>query len=84
LERKELVEKIVEFCFETGLFDESLLSKIETKVMIESCLEKVEMVETIINIIILKSRTYKNLDIKKLKVLLIELENVRLDLEYKL
>jgi len=83
MEKKILVEKVVGFYFATGLLDESVLKKDEIKVIVADCLEKAEYIELIINTIIHRAKTHKNLDVEKLKEILIELERVRLELEYK-
>jgi len=83
MERKILVERIVEFYFQTGLLNEAVLKKDEIKIVIDDCLGKEEYIETIINTIMLRAKTQKNLDIEKLKEILIELERRRLELEYK-
>ena len=83
MEKKILVEKVVGFYFATGLLDESVLKKDEIKVVIADCLEREEYVETIINTITYRVKTHKNLDIEKIKEILIELERIRLELEYK-
>jgi len=83
MERKILVKKIVGFYFETGLLDETILKKDEIKLIVDDCLGKVEYIELIINTIIHRAKTHKNLDVEKLKEILIELEKVRLELEYK-
>jgi len=46
-------------------------------------LEKAELIESLINTIFLKVKSSKNINIKRVKELLIELEKVRLDLEFK-
>jgi len=83
MERRELVENITEFYFDTGLFDGSTQNEDETKLIIENCLGKVEIIETIINTIILRAKTHKNFDIEQLKKMLLELEKIRLELEYE-
>ena len=83
MERKILLERIVGFYFATGLLDETIMKKDETKIVLESCLNKPEYVEAIINTIITRAKTHKNLDIEKLKEILLELEKIRLELEYK-
>jgi len=83
LERKILVNDIVEFYFMTNSLHESIIKRDEAKIVIDDCLEKAEHIETIINTIIIKLKTYRNLDIDKIKEMLLELERVRLELEYK-
>jgi len=83
MERKILVNRIVGFYFETGVLDEAELKKDEIKIVVDDCLNKVEHIETIITTIIRRARTYKKLDVEKLKEMLLELERLRLELEYK-
>jgi len=83
MERKIIVERIVAFYYETGLISEATFGKEELKAIVESCLEKAEYIETIINTIIIRAKTHKNLDIEKMKELLIGLERIRLELEYQ-
>ena len=83
MERKILIERIVGFYFETGLLDESVLKKDEIIIVVGDCLKSVDYIETIINTIILRAKTHKNLDVEKLKEMLLELEKIRLELEYK-
>lgn len=83
MERKILVASIVDFYFKTGSLHESIIKKDEAKIIIDDCLTKAEHIETIINTIIIKLETYRNLDIDKVKEILIELERLRLGLEYK-
>ena len=83
MNRKILVEEIVDFYFNTGLLDEVTMNRDGVIATVESCLEKAEHIETIINTIIIRAKTQKNLDVEKLKRILIGLEMVRLELEYK-
>jgi len=82
MERNILVNEIAAFCFSYGVFDKSIRAR-EIKKNIKSQLDDVEFIESLINTLIVKTRNRKNIDIEKLKELLLELEKIRLDLEYK-
>jgi len=79
MERDILVGEIVRFCLDYGV----LIDAEELKRKIELGLEKAELIESLINTIFLRAKASKNIDIKRVKELLIELEKVRLDLEFK-
>jgi len=83
MNKEILVNRIVGFYLETSLLDESRLSKEELAAQITSCLKKAEHLETIINTITLRARCHRNYDAKKLIEMLVELERIRLHLEYK-
>ena len=77
-----LVNEIVSFCFDYGIVHESMNGD-ELKSIVYNHLEEEPFIENLINTIIIKSKTCPNLDIDRLKDLLIELEKVRIELEYK-
>ena len=79
MKRNILVEEIMNFCLDYGVFIE--LKEIKSK--IKQGLEQAELIESLINTIFLKAKSSKNMDIERVKELLIELEEVRLDLEFK-
>jgi len=81
MERKELINAIIDFCIEYRVFIK-LNSTDEIKIKIENGLNDMEFIENLINTIILKARNSKNIDIDKIKNLLLELEKIRLELEY--
>jgi len=81
MERKILITEIANFCLKYKLFNK-LISLSEVKNRIESQLEDIEFVESLINTIIIKTKRGKNIETKKLKGLLLELERLRLELEY--
>lgn len=83
MDRNILVELVVKFYFDTGLLDESVLKRGEIKIIVDDCLDKPEYLETIINTIIIKAKTHKVTDVEMLKAMLLELERIRLELEYK-
>ena len=81
MERKTLVNEIVDFALEYGIFNISgAISEIKTK--IEHQLVDYEFVEGLINMIIVKTKDHKDIDTGRLIKLLIELEKIRLELEY--
>ena len=82
MQRKVLVENIIDFCLEYGVFNISgRISDIRTN--IEHQLVDYEFVEGLINMIIVKTKDQKDIDTGRLIELLIELEKIRLELEYK-
>ena len=81
MERKDLIKEITNFCIEQGIFK----GKVETSdisIGIEIGLENIEFLESLINTIINRVEHNKNVDIEKVKMILLELEKIRLDLEY--
>ena len=80
--RKILIDEIVRFGSLYGLFDKKIRIY-EIRNTIETQLANVDFVESLINTIIRKTRNRKNIDTEKLKELLLELEKIRLDFEYK-
>jgi len=86
MERKTLVNEIARFCFDYGLFDKSVkIDEIENKIKAE--LEDPSFIESLINTILVKTKYFKNsksknLDVDQLKELLLNLEKIRLELEY--
>ena len=77
-----LAIKIIEFCYKYNVFDESI-NKDEVRNVIENNLDKAHFVENLINTVIIKTKTHHGIDIEKVKELLLELEKIRLELEYK-
>ena len=82
MERKELINEIISFCFECGVLDASD-NVGELQIIFDSKLEEPHFIENLINTIVIKTRTCGELDIEKIKNLLLELERVRLELEFK-
>ena len=70
---------VVNFCFDYGV----LLDKKEIRRKIKQGLEKAEFIEDLYNTIFKTAKSSKNMDITRVKELLIELEKVRLDLEFE-
>jgi hypothetical protein len=78
MDRYTLIDEIVSLCFDyDGVVDGEIKAKVESK------LAEPQFVENLINTIIIKSRDTKNVNINQIKALLLELERIRLDLEYK-
>ena len=80
-EIKKLASEVTEFVLEYSIFNISCEKK-ELEEKIEEQFEDVVFVEGLINTIIVKTRNRKNIDTGKLIDLLIELEKLRLELEY--
>jgi len=81
MEQKILTDKIIGFCFDHGVLDKS--EDVSTiKIMVEKGLEKEEFIENLINTIIHKTRSHPHVDVKQVIEILIELEKIRLELEY--
>ena len=74
-----LIREIVSFCLDYGV----KLDEKEVEKKIRLYLNKAEFVENLIGMIITKAKKDKNMDIQRTKELLLELEKVRLDLEFK-
>ena len=81
MDRKELAKEIADFCIKYRLLGKPK-NIILAKDRIEKELENICFVESLIHMIILKTQYIKDVDTKRLKNLLMELEMVRLDLEY--
>ncbi|MCL2568492.1 MAG: hypothetical protein FWE12_03510 [Oscillospiraceae bacterium] len=79
MQKNELIETVISFCLDYGV----LLDKEEIKRKIEAGLEKEEFLENLIGTIRNKAKRDSTLDIQRVKELLIELEKIRLDLEFK-
>ena len=81
MERKELANEIVDFALEYEVFNIS--GQIcDIKKRIEEQFIDCEFVEGLINMIIVKTKDKKDIDTGRLIELLIELEKIRLELEY--
>ena len=78
MERNTLISAIVRFCFDyDGFIDDEIERKVESK------LNEVEFIENLINTIVIKAKNSRNIDITQVKAMLLELEKIRLELEYK-
>ena len=82
MEQKLLVGKIIKFCFDYEAVNETVTES-ELRNLLETRLEAADFIETLINTIIIKTKTCASIDIELVKVLLLELEKIRLDIEYK-
>ena len=81
MERKELINEIANLCFFHGLYNRPInISEIKNKV--EYQLREPAFIENLINMINVNIRKRKNVDIKRLIIILTELERLRLELEY--
>jgi len=77
----ELAEEIINFCVKYRLLgNPKKIIKSKDRVIQE--LGNIVFVESLIHMLILKTKYIHNVDNNRLKVLLVELEKVRLDLEY--
>jgi len=81
MERKELINEVVNFCFALGIFKNPLKTG-EIKESIESQLDDVVFVENLISTVFNKARDRKLLTDRAMD-LLIELEKIRIRLEQK-
>jgi len=81
MERKMLINEIVNFCFGYKEFEETVKSN-ELK-RNEKGLENCAFLEEIIGTIMDKTKRNKNIDIKKGKALFLAVDSIRWDLEFK-
>jgi len=82
MRKKEVVNEIVNFCFEFGIFKSPFRIK-QIKNNIEKQLDDVVFIENLINTIFVKAKERKILRTKRAMNLLIELEKIRISLEDK-
>jgi len=82
MKRKELINEIVCFCFDFGLFKSPFKIR-QIKNNIEKQMDDVVFIENLINTIFVKAKEQKILKEKRTTDLLIELEMIRLRLEDK-
>jgi hypothetical protein len=77
-----LINEIINFCDKYKLLENSEnLSKVMDK--IEEQLNNSEFVEELIHFFIIKTKNHKDINTGQLITILIELERIRLELEYK-
>jgi len=77
MDRNTLISVIVRLCFDyEEVIDDEIRAKVESK------LESPDFIENIIRTVHVKARSSKNINIKQVKLLLLELERIRLDIEY--
>jgi len=77
MKKNVLISAIVRFCFD---YDEVIDDEIREAV--ESKLANPDFIENLISTIHMKARNGRNIDFKLVKVMLLELERRRLDIEY--
>jgi len=77
-----LANELTDFCFAHGIFNTTCGAR-EIKQRIAEQFDDAVFVEGMINLIIVKTKNLKDIDIDKLVELLSELEHLRLELEYK-
>gem|GEM_PF-1071999 len=82
IKRTKLTAEIIGFCTDYKILAESERLK-EVKESIEHQLEDAVFVEELINWFIVKTKSRQDIDIDRLIDLIIELEKIRLNLEYK-
>ena len=78
--REDLAGDILNFCITNNLFSEPELANVSADSLAKQ-LEYKQSVEQIIQILISKSSTVDYVDLRQLQELLIELNEIRLDLE---
>jgi hypothetical protein len=81
MEREELINIIIDFFIEYKLFKKSVKID-EIKNAIDEQLNDARFIENLINTIIRKTQNRKNIDTDKVKNLLLELDKIRLELEF--
>ena len=80
MEKYQLAEEIIDFCSKYYILG-TTIEKASASNIVEQ-LEEVSFVEHLMSTIEKNAKYKKNIDIKKLKVLLNELDKIRLDFEY--
>jgi len=82
MEKNILIGKIINFCFAYNVIDDESIGVTELTDVIEKMLNETFFLESLINTIIIVSKKHAGIDIEEVKTLLIELEKIRLELEY--
>ena len=82
MEKNILVEELAGFFFVYGFFGREL-EESAIKKIIETSLERIELVESLINKLNKEAKKCKHIDIEKLKAFLLELERIRIELDFK-
>ena len=80
MNKYKLAEELKDFCFYNQIFGNTKEEMSVDKIVDQ--LEEIWFVEHLIHTFIVKAKYKENIDIKKLKELLLQLEEIRLDLEY--
>ena len=79
--RKDLINALIEFSAKYNLF--SKWKDIDNaRERIEKQLDKIEFVDALIHLLIIKAKYRENMDFEKLNELVSELEKIRNELEY--
>jgi len=81
MKRNEIAEITAKFLFDYKMLDGDI-NEAEVIEVINSYLDDVTFVETLINLIIKRANVRRDIDAVKLIDILIELERIRLELEY--
>ena len=85
MSRKELAEEIVDFCIKYKVIITSGKSPLEIsmiKLRVEEHLKYSDFVEDLIRTLLVKTKFNRKINNRRLKILLLKLEKIRLDLEY--
>ena len=83
MRRKTLIDEIVRFCFDYGLFAKYKTVNVrEIKKKMVNQLKDSAFIEDLINTIIVTTKEHEVIDAQRVKNLLSELEKIRLALEY--
>ena len=82
MERDIFIEELTGFFFVYGILGREI-EEHTIKKIIENSLEKIELVETLINKLNAQAKKCSYIDIEKLKELLLELERIRIELDFK-
>jgi len=78
MNKENLINEIINFCFDYDV----IVDQADLRKRIEEKLNEAHFIENLINTIYIKSKNSQNIDLEKVKELLIELEKIRLELEY--
>ena len=81
MERYELINEIANFGYNHGIFNWQMEAN-EVKQGIGYMLDESAHIESLINTINTRAKNTHNLDVKRTKAILLELDRIRLDLEY--
>ena len=81
MDRINFLDELVDFCLYNNIFNKSI-SVEQIRSGIEHNLDDADFVESLINQIILKTKQHRHINTDSVKMLLLELEKIRLELEY--
>ena len=82
MERNKLVKELASFFFVYGILGREL-EESAIKEIIENSLDKIELVETLINKLTDKVKACNYVEIEQAKAFLLELERIRIELDFK-